>query len=268
MKQKILLTIAITSCLLNQACKHKKLTEVVVPLPETTVQTAASENPTDVVTNKGAYNIDKLTIKYDALEPEIAASTLKIHYAKIFVDYTNNINKITEQFKIEHKPIEEINRIMDVSNVDLCKNAGGYYNHKLFFEQFSKQKTILLDGDFKNAIITDFESFANFKNQFIASANSNIGSGWTWLIYGKDAKLHIVSTINENNPLMQNASIKGTPLLCIDLWEHAFLSQNHTNRAQYIEKVFGSINWNVVMRRYQIQNKKTSIPSPVKIEVL
>ena len=121
---------------------------------------------------------------------------------------------------------------------------------------------------FKNAIITDFESFANFKNQFIASANSNIGSGWTWLIYGKDAKLHIVNTINENNPVMQNASIKGTPLLCIDLWEHAFLSQNHTNRAQYIEKVFESINWNVVMRRYQIQNKKTSIPTPVKIEVL
>lgn len=251
MKKKIPFIFLFLSIFIFQSCKNKQLTEVTVPLPDENSQETQIGNPDDIIVNKGVFQLTKLPIKYNSFEPEIEATTIKLHYSKIFANYTNSFNKIANQFKIENKSIEEISKVLDVNNPILRNNAGGYYNHKLYFESLTSKKNNLLDGDFKNAIITDFESFENFKNKFKSTANEQIGSGWIWLILDQNKKLQIIFTQNEDNPLMQNAPIKGTPILCLDLWEHAYISENQINKTNYVDYFFETIKWDVIMRRYQ-----------------
>jgi superoxide dismutase, Fe-Mn family len=225
------------------SCKNKKFTEVTVPLPEEKSAAAVIlDNPDDVLIAKGKYEMEKLPFQYNTFESEIKGFTMKLHYSKVYYNFTNNFNKIATQFGIDNKPVEEIVRVLDVSNQNLRFTAGGYYNHKLFFESFTNKKSLLLEGDFKTV--------ANFKLLIKNNAGTQIGSGWVWLILDENNKLQITNTQNEDNPMMHNAEIKGTPLLGIDLWEHAYISENQINRNLYIDKLLANINWDILMRRY------------------
>lgn len=249
MKRIFLLSISLLT-LVVVSCNNKKLTEVVeVPLPAAEEKMTIG-HPEDVKADKGAFEMTKLPYSYDALAPHIDAMTMEIHYSKHYLTYTNNLNKVLAGTEYETLPIEEILRKLDISNVDLRNNAGGYYNHSLFWEIMGSKSGIQKDT-LANAIARDFGSFDDFKIQFEDAATKQFGSGWAWLVTDKAGKLQITSTANQDNPLMPNAIIKGTPILALDVWEHAYYLGYQYKRKKYIDAFFNVINWKKVNEKYE-----------------
>jgi len=234
------------------SCNNKKLTEVVeVPLP-TAEEKITIGNPEDVKADKGAFEMLKLPYTYDALAPNIDALTMEVHYSKHYLTYTNNLNKvIAETPELDKLPIEEILKKLDVSNADLRNNAGGFYNHNLFWESMAPKSGGEAKDTLATAIKRDFGTFDNFKIQFENAATKQFGSGWAWLITDKTGKLQVTSTPNQDNPLMPNAVIKGTPILALDVWEHAYYLNYQYKRKKYIDGFFKVINWKKVGERYE-----------------
>ena len=234
------------------SCNNKKLTEVVeVPLP-TAEEKITIGNPEDVKADKGAFEMLKLPYTYDALAPNIDALTMEVHYSKHYLTYTNNLNKvIAETPELDKLPIEEILKKLDISNADLRNNAGGFYNHNLFWESMAPKSGGEAKDTLATAIKRDFGSFDNFKIQFESAATKQFGSGWAWLITDKTGKLQVTSTSNQDNPLMPNAVIKGTPILALDVWEHAYYLNYQYKRKKYIDGFFKVINWKKVGERYE-----------------
>ena len=234
------------------SCNNKKLTEVVeVPLP-TAEEKITIGNPEDVKADKGAFEMLKLPYTYDALAPNIDALTMEVHYSKHYLTYTNNLNKvIAETPEFDKLPIEEILKKLDVSNADLRNNAGGFYNHNLFWESMAPKSGGEAKDTLATAIKRDFGSFDNFKIQFENAATKQFGSGWAWLITDKTGKLQVTSTSNQDNPLMPNAVIKGTPILALDVWEHAYYLNYQYKRKKYIDGFFKVINWKKIGERYE-----------------
>jgi Fe-Mn family superoxide dismutase len=234
------------------SCNNKKLTEVVeVPLP-TAEEKITIGNPEDVKADKGAFEMLKLPYTYDALAPNIDALTMEVHYSKHYLTYTNNLNKvIAETPELDKLPIEEILKKLDVSNADLRNNAGGFYNHNLFWESMAPKSGGEAKDTLATAIKRDFGSFDNFKIQFESAATKQFGSGWAWLITDKTGKLQVTSTSNQDNPLMPNAVIKGSPILALDVWEHAYYLNYQYKRKKYIDGFFKVINWKKVGERYE-----------------
>lgn len=140
---------------------------------------------------------------------------------------------------------------MDISNTDLRNNAGGYYNHGMFWENLAPKSNSQPKDSLALALTRDFGSFNEFKNQFEEIASKQFGSGWAWLITDKSGKLQITSTTNQDNPLMSNAVIKGTPILALDVWEHAYYLNYQYKRKKYIDSFFNVINWKKVGERYE-----------------
>jgi Fe-Mn family superoxide dismutase len=248
MKQ-LLLLVVFTFVLLS--CNDKKLTEVVeVPLP------AAEEKmtigvPDDVKAEEGAFEMVKLPYSYEALAPHIDALTMEMHYSKHYLTYTNNLNKVVAGTEMENTTIEDILKKLDVSNADLRNNAGGYYNHSLFWECMAPKAGGQPKDTLATAITRDFGSFEVFKTQFEDAATKQFGSGWAWLVTDKAGKLQITSTQNQDNPLMPNATIKGTPILALDVWEHAYYLNYQYKRKKYIDAFFNVINWAKVNEKYE-----------------
>ena len=233
------------------SCNDKKLTEVVeVPLP-TAQQKVSIGNPDDVAAEKGAFKLIKLPYKYDALQPNIGALTLETHYSKHYLTYTNNLNKEISGTDLESLSIEEILSKLDTSNEALKNNAGGYYNHTLYWESMTPKKNMIPKDTLAGAINKDFGSFENFKSIFKDTAEKQFGSGWAWLIVDKAGKLEVISTQNQDNPLMPKALVKGTPILAIDLWEHAYYLDYQYKRRNYIEAFINIINWESVQKKYE-----------------
>lgn len=234
------------------SCNNKKLTEVVeVPLP-TAEEKITIGNPEDVKADKGAFEMLKLPYTYDALAPNIDALTMEVHYSKHYLTYTNNLNKVIAGIpELDKLPIEEILKKLDVSNADLRNNAGGFYNHNLFWESMAPKSGGEAKDTLATAIKRDFGSFDNFKIQFESAATKQFGSGWAWLITDKTGKLQVTSTPNQDNPLMPNAVIKGTPILALDVWEHAYYLNYQYKRKKYIDGFFKVINWKKVGERYE-----------------
>lgn len=234
------------------SCNNKKLTEVVeVPLP-TAEEKITIGNPEDVKADKGAFEMLKLPYTYDALAPNIDALTMEIHYSKHYLTYTNNLNKvIAETPELDKLPIEDILKKVDVNNADLRNNAGGFYNHNLFWESMAPKSGGEPKDTLATAIRRDFGTFDNFKIQFENAATKQFGSGWAWLITDKAGKLQVTSTSNQDNPLMPNAIIKGTPILALDVWEHAYYLNYQYKRKKYIDAFFKVINWKKVGERYE-----------------
>jgi Fe-Mn family superoxide dismutase len=234
------------------SCNNKKLTEVVeVPLP-TAEEKITIGNPEDVKADKGAFEMLKLPYTYDALAPNIDALTMEVHYSKHYLTYTNNLNKvIAETPEFDKLPIEEILKKADVNNADLRNNAGGFYNHNLFWESMAPKSGGEAKDTLATAIKRDFGSFDNFKIQFENAATKQFGSGWAWLITDKTGKLQVTSTSNQDNPLMPNAVIKGTPILALDVWEHAYYLNYQYKRKKYIDGFFKVINWKKIGERYE-----------------
>ncbi|HMK06061.1 MAG TPA: superoxide dismutase [Flavobacterium sp.] len=250
MKRNSLLFISLIA-LVTVSCNNKKLTEVVeVPLP-TAEEKVTIGLPDDVKADAGAFEIVKLPYNYDALSPNIDAFTMENHYSKHYLTYTNNLNKVIAGTELEQLPIEEILRKLDISNADLRNNAGGYYNHNVYWDSMAPKAGGQPTDTLATAINRDFGSYENFKTQYEDAATRQFGSGWAWLVTDKAGKLQITTTANQDNPLMPNAVIKGMPILALDVWEHAYYLNYQYKRKKYIDAFFKVINWKKVSERYE-----------------
>lgn len=195
------------------------------------------------------FELPNLPYAYDALEPYIDARTMEIHHGKHHAAYTTNLNAAIAGTELEGKTIEEI--------MTLCKdkpavrnNGGGFYNHNLFWEIMSPHGGGAPTGALAEAINEAFGSFDNFKEAFSKAAASRFGSGWAWLVLANNGKLEVCSTPNQDNPLM-GEGCQGTPILGIDVWEHAYYLKYQNRRPDYINAFFNVINWNEVSKRFE-----------------
>ena len=196
-----------------------------------------------------AFELPKLNYAFDALEPNIDTKTMEIHYGKHHNGYTNNLNNLISGTDDENKDIEEILKSLDLNNNGLRNNAGGYYNHNLFWEIMGPNCGGEPRSKLSESINSNFGSFENFKNEFSKAATTRFGSGWAWLCAHEDGKLEICSTANQDNPLMSNGC-GGNPILCLDVWEHAYYLNYQNRRPDYINAFFNVINWEEVNKKF------------------
>ncbi|WP_458628326.1 superoxide dismutase [Winogradskyella sp. PC D3.3] len=197
-----------------------------------------------------AFELPKLKYAYDALEPNIDARTMEIHHTKHHQGYTNKLNTAIEGTDLEGKTIENILINLDMDNKAVRNNGGGFYNHSLFWDVINPEGRGRLSGDLKDAIEAKFGSFDAFKDEFSNAAATQFGSGWAWLCVHEGGKVEVCSTPNQDNPLMPGVTCEGTPILGLDVWEHAYYLKYQNRRPDYIEAFFNIINWNEVERRY------------------
>ena len=196
-----------------------------------------------------AFELPKLNYAFDALEPNIDAKTMEIHYGKHHNGYTNNLNNIISGTENEGKSIEEILKSLDLNNSGLRNNGGGYYNHNLFWEIMGPNSGVNPAGEIGESINSNFGSFENFKEEFSKAAGTRFGSGWAWLCAHADGKLEVCSTANQDNPIMPNGC-GGVPILCLDVWEHAYYLNYQNRRPDYVNAFFNVINWEEVNKKF------------------
>lgn len=206
--------------------------------------------PGDVTADTGAFKIVPLAYEYNALGDNIDEQTMFIHFSKHYVGYLNNLNKEVKDKPQAQMSIEDLLKNLDVSNSALRNNAGGYYNHNLYFDVIGPDAGGQPTGELLEAINRDFGSFDEFKKQFSEAGSKQFGSGWAWLVSDGTGKLKVGSTANQDNPLMPGMSISGTPVLGMDVWEHAYYLKYQNKRADYIANFFNVVNWNKVAERY------------------
>lgn len=197
-----------------------------------------------------AFELPELTYAHDALEPHIDTKTMQIHHGKHHAGYTAKLNAAVAGTDLEGKSIVEILRDLDMSNGALRNNGGGYFNHNLFWEVMSPNGGGTPEGELASAINDAFGSFEAFKDAFSAAAATQFGSGWAWLCVNKEGKLEVCSTPNQDNPLMPGVNCEGTPILGLDVWEHAYYLNYQNRRPDYIEAFFNVINWEKVASLY------------------
>ena len=197
-----------------------------------------------------AFELPKLKYAYDALEPNIDARTMEIHHSKHHNGYTTKLNAAIQGTALENNSIESILCNLDMSNAGVRNNGGGFFNHSLFWEVINPNDKGVLSGDLNAAITDAFGSFEDFKIAFSKAAATQFGSGWAWLCVDKGVKLEVCGTANQDNPLMPGIGCEGTPILGIDVWEHAYYLNYQNRRPDYINAFFNVINWNEVAKRY------------------
>ena len=233
------------------SCNNSNLVEVQIPEPEIIVDNEITySEPEDFKSETGPFELTSFKYKFDAFEPNINGRKLENHYSKHYLEITNQLNKILNEKKEFHTKtkIEEI--LAKVITTELKNTAGNYYNHSLFFKNLAPKFNFKPSDTLTNAIIKDFGSLESFKQNFISTGASHIGSGWTWLIINPQGKLIITQTNNNDNPLMKDAIVKGRPLLNIDTWEHAYYPQFKNKKTDYLNNVFELINWKTVSETY------------------
>lgn len=251
--KKIQLSIACASVFFIVACNNNKnLEKVEIPTENPTEEiTTTIGNPADVqVDEGGSLKMLGLPYAYNALEPHIDAKTMEIHYSKHHLAYANNLNKAIAGTALEKLSIEEILAQLNPEDKAVRNNAGGYYNHNLFWETIGANKGGTPSGVLAEAINRDFGSFENFKTQFTDAAMKQFGSGWAWLSVD-NGKLSVVSTANQDNPLMAKLGATKTPILGIDVWEHAYYLNYQNKRKDYVDAFFNIINWEKVSEKFE-----------------
>ena len=196
-----------------------------------------------------AFELPKLDYAYNALEPHIDAATMEIHHTKHHAAYTNNLNAALEGSADAGKSIESLFADISKRSMAVRNNGGGFYNHNLFWKFLSPNGGGKPSGDLLAAIEKNFGSFDAFKDEFAKAAATRFGSGWAWLVKQADGKLVVSSTPNQDNPLMDVAEVKGSPLLAIDVWEHAYYLKYQNRRPDYIGAFWNVVNWNEVASR-------------------
>ncbi|QBN19482.1 superoxide dismutase [Flavobacterium nackdongense] len=196
-----------------------------------------------------AFELPQLPYAYDALEPHIDARTMEIHHTKHHNAYITNVNAAIAGTDLEGKNIEDILKNLDMKNMPVRNNGGGHFNHSLFWTIMSPNGGGLPTGDLAAAIDSDLGSFDAFKAAFAKAGATQFGSGWAWLCV-KDGKLEVCGTPNQDNTLMPGVGCGGTPILGMDVWEHAYYLNYQNRRPDYIEAFFNVINWDEVARRY------------------
>ncbi|NMB71549.1 MAG: superoxide dismutase [Bacteroidales bacterium] len=198
-----------------------------------------------------AFELPKLPYDYKALEPHIDAMTMEIHHTKHHGAYTNNLNAALAGTPGEGLTIEEILRNVSKYPVAVRNNGGGFYNHNLFWRWLSPNGGGKPSGELADAINRYFGSFEQFRDEFSKAAAGRFGSGWAWLVKDASGKLLIGSTPNQDNPLMDISELKGTPILGLDVWEHAYYLKYQNRRPEYISAFWNIVNWEEVARLYK-----------------
>ncbi|MCG6188830.1 superoxide dismutase [Maribellus maritimus] len=194
------------------------------------------------------HKFPELGYDFNALEPYIDAQTMELHYTKHHQGYFNKFMSAAEGTEMLNTPMEQIFGEISKHPAGVRNNGGGFYNHALFWENMTPSQGELPVG-LKEAIEKDFGSVESFKEQFGTAAKTQFGSGWAWLIYGEDGKLKVTATPNQDNPLMDVAETKGSPLLGIDVWEHAYYLNYQNKRADYVDNFWNVVNWDIVNTR-------------------
>jgi Fe-Mn family superoxide dismutase len=196
-----------------------------------------------------AFQLPALPYNHDALEPHIDARTMEIHHGKHHAGYTANLNKAIEGTPMEGKSIEDL-LANHSDNTAVRNNGGGFYNHSLFWEIMSPNGGGKPSGELASAIDTAYGSFDKFKEAFAAAGATRFGSGWAWLCVHKGGKVEVCSSPNQDNSLMPNVGCGGTPILGMDVWEHAYYLNYQNRRPDYIAAFFNVINWTEVSKRF------------------
>ncbi len=192
-----------------------------------------------------------LPYRYDSLEPVIDAKTMEIHYTKHAAAYSTNLKDAVKAEGISDKAsVEQILATVSKFSAKVRNNGGGHFNHEMFWQSMKPNGEGSPSGQLLTDIEAQFNSFANFKSLFSDAAKTRFGSGWAWLYADAQKKLHIGSTPNQDNPLMDISDIKGFPILGLDVWEHAYYLKYQNKRADYIDNWWKVVNWEYVQKRY------------------
>ena len=197
-----------------------------------------------------AFTLAPLPYAYDALEPHIDTLTMQIHHDKHHQAYVDNLNKAIAGTENENKTIEELVKNAGSISPAVRNNGGGYWNHTFFWDSLAANAGGTPTGKLADAINAAFGSFDAFKEKLNAAGTTRFGSGWAWVIV-KDGKLEVSSTPNQDNPLMDVAEVKGTPILGVDVWEHAYYLKYQNKRPDYLAAIWNVINWTKVSERFE-----------------
>ena len=198
-----------------------------------------------------AFELPSLSYAHDALEPHIDARTMEIHHGKHHAGYTAKLNAAISGTDLEGQDIVSILKTCDMNNKALRNNGGGYYNHDLFWQVMGPDGGGNPDGALAEAIDSAFGSFEAFKEAFSTAAKTQFGSGWAWLCVQPDGTLEVCATANQDNPLMPGIGCGGTPILGLDVWEHAYYLNYQNRRPDYVSAFFNVIKWAEVSARFQ-----------------
>ncbi|MBP8822663.1 MAG: superoxide dismutase [Flavobacteriales bacterium] len=197
-----------------------------------------------------AFELPALPYGFEALEPHIDARTMEIHHGKHHQGYVNNLNKALEGTTLAGKSIEEVLKGLDMTNMAVRNNGGGHFNHSLFWSVMAPHGGGAPSGELAGAIQRDLGGFEAFKGQFEQAAATRFGSGWAWLCVHKGGKVEVCSTPNQDNPLMPATGCGGTPVLGVDVWEHAYYLHYQNRRPDYLKAWWNVVDWNAVAKRY------------------
>jgi len=197
-----------------------------------------------------AFVLEALPYASDALEPHIDKATMEIHHDRHHQAYVDNLNKAIAGTEAENLSLEDIVKNISKYPAAVRNNGGGHYNHKLFWTVLGPKAGGEPTGELATAINETFGFFAELKTQLQNAGATRFGSGWSWLIVNAEGKLQVTSTPNQDNPLMDVAEVKGTPILGIDVWEHAYYLKFQNKRPAYLEEIFNVINWDAVAKNY------------------
>jgi Fe-Mn family superoxide dismutase len=197
------------------------------------------------------FELPKLGFAYDELEPFIDAQTMEIHYSKHHQGYVNKLNKAISGTPLVQLTLREILENVSEYSSAVRNNAGGHYNHSMFWRILSPAKNTKPSNDLLEAINRDFGSLDNLKTQLNEAASKRFGSGWAWLSVDSNNKLFVSSTPNQDNPIMDIAEEKGMPILGIDVWEHAYYLKYQNKRGDYLSAIWNVMNWNEVSDNYK-----------------
>jgi len=199
-----------------------------------------------------SFDQTPLSYAYNALEPAIDALTMEIHYTKHAATYAKNVKEAAQAEGVDTgKPLEDVLAKISKYSAKMRNNAGGHYNHELFWKSMKAGSSGKPTGKLAAAIDNNFNSFDAFKAQFSDAGKNRFGSGWAWLIATPDKKLKVISTPNQDNPLMDIAEVKGFPVLGLDVWEHAYYLHYQNRRPEYIENWWKLVNWDFVGQRFE-----------------
>ena len=264
MKKHIYIAVAVFGTLLLQSCNknteqdiNSKETEAISIIDTLKVEKPTIGSPTNVKADPGIYQIKTLKYGYDELADYIDPTTMETHYSKHYLGYINNLNKALKEAGVNESDIVKL--LQDdkaLAQKGVRNNAGGLYNHMLYFDIMSPTPEELDEkGDLLKKINETFGSVDGLKEQLKDAATKQFGSGWAWLIVKSDGSLVVTSTPNQDNPLMSYAEEKGTPILGIDVWEHAYYLKYKNLRADYVDAFFNVLDWKEVESNYKKAKK-------------
>ncbi|WP_136668160.1 superoxide dismutase [Flavobacterium sp. H122] len=248
-KKQLLYSSIILSALVS--CKKDTLVEVVdVPATPIVAIEQKGGKPSDLKAVEGAFELYVLPFDYKALEPNIDAATMELHYSKHLLPNVNALNKAVVGTKYEVMDLETILRNLNFSDTDIRNYAGAVYNHNFYFESIAPKTGGQPEGDLLEAIERDFGSYDEFIRQFADVSVKLNGSGWIWLLSDKYGRLRIITAPNNDSPQMKGLGITGIPLLCLDMWEHAYYLKFQSKKREYANTFFSVVNWDKIEGRY------------------